>query len=767
MRWLTAFALSITLVLSGILVSADDTRAVETVAPAVPPAAADWKEVQEIKKRYVSLTAQHAMEQQKMTEAAPVALEFPADIVAEGNLKITSKSPRSLSVDVTASPKAYNQPAAELIRIGLSQPMDLVSKHSGLAVFVKTEEGSSPEVRLGVRLLAAGGKKVEVQPIVPAVSRWGDASHEVYFDWAFLDYPGTTLSGRTDGSGAAEAAAVLKAIDTIEITVAAARRAPERGASAEARRGRFTLTDLRLVDYLKGSYDPSRQGLRFDPTAGRWVPSGRWDLTLQHRCQEVTGIVAAYGGAPGVQSAIASLDHAVRTQCWDGSFLDGRRGAVTVASGEYTFGFTIYGLLTGYQTLERAKYPALDEKIRIGAEQLTRREAYQRMFYRAAMARAGIATPKDYRDDIIGGNTLITGANRVLGYAIAMRMVAEVIRDPARKQEILDKYRPFMREIAEAQGKFSGGFPILGEGDAYQGQGIHYDAGYTRTHMDWLVLGVRQTGDPLLVEILRKYQDVFVAAMDETGTGIQAMISERGRGRGSVRLILPDVTAQVGMEYKLPIIAQWGYNCGILAWSQSQSGPGGHFASASRSRGYSLGAHTSILVEDMVAEPRPKDLGYLFPRQMPIWTTRLFDKKGQLLRTSKMEILPSGASTSDYTIGAGEVPATVGVPVRVKTPQGKVTAVAEKLSGWPKLLPPDAAVEIAGDVTAKGRVDQPIKLTLVQETKLVITGPEIALPPEAGGGKVPFRAELTLTPEKPGQEIELTVVRRARQPAVQ
>ena len=619
-----------------------------------------------------------------MTEAAPVALEFPADVMAEGNLKITTKSPRSLSVDVTASPKAYNRPAAELIRIRLPQPMDLVSQRSRLAVIVKTEERSSPEVRLGVRLLAAGGKKVEVQPIVPTVSRWGAAAHEVHLDWAFLDYPGTTLSGRTGGAGVEEAVAVLKAIDTIEITAAAARRAPERGASTQARRAQFTLTDLRLVDYLKGSYDPSRPGLRFDPAAGRWVPSGQWDLTLQHRCQEVTGIVAAYGGAPGIQSAIASLDHAVRTQCWDGSFLDGRRGAVTVASGEYTFGFTIHGLLTGYKVLEQAQCLALDEKIAVGPEQLPRRDAYQRMFYRAAMSRAGIATPKDYRDDIIGDNTLITGANRVLGYGIAMRRVAEVIRDPARKQKILDAYRPFMREIAEAQGKFSGGFPILGEGDAYRGQGIHYDAGYTRTHMDWLVLGVRQTGDPLLVEILRKYQDVFVAAMDATGTGIQAMI----------------------------------------------------------------------------AEPKPKDLGYLFPRQMPIWTTRLFDKKGQLLRTSKMEILPSGASTSDYTIGVGEVPATVGVPVRVKTLQGKVTAVAEGLSGWPRLLPADAVVEIAGDVTAKGQVDQPIKLTLARETKLVITGPEIALPLEAGGGKVPFRAELTLTPEKPGQEIALTVVRR-------
>jgi hypothetical protein len=35
----------------------------------------------------------------------------------------------------------------------------------------------------------------------------------------------------------------------------------------------------------------------------------------------------------------------------------------------------------------------------------------------------------------------------------------------------------------------------------------------------------------------------------------------------------------------------------------------------------------------------------------------------------------------------------------------------------------------------------------------------VTLPPEAGGRTVPFRAELTLTPEKPGLPVELTVLR--------
>ena len=58
-------------------------------------------------------------------------------------------------------------------------------------------------------------------------------------------------------------------------------------------------------------------------------------------------MVAIHGGEAGLKSAVDALDMAARTQCWDGSFLDGRRGATTVASGEYTFGFTIVGMLNG------------------------------------------------------------------------------------------------------------------------------------------------------------------------------------------------------------------------------------------------------------------------------------------------------------------------------------------------------------------------------------------------------------------------------------
>jgi hypothetical protein len=212
--------------------------------------AADWDTVQKLKLQCLSLTAQHAMEQQKTSAAPPAAIAFPGDV-------------KELPVALTASPKTNGKPAAEFLRIKLSSTMDMVSQHSGLAVLIKTEDGSSPEVRLGVRLLTADGKIANIQPILPAVSPWGSQKREIYFDWAFIDY-----------AKAEDAAAVLKAVDTIEITAASAKRAPQRGASDEARSAKFVLSDLRLVDYLKGSYDPSRRWLKFDAAAGKWVTGG-------------------------------------------------------------------------------------------------------------------------------------------------------------------------------------------------------------------------------------------------------------------------------------------------------------------------------------------------------------------------------------------------------------------------------------------------------------------------------------------------------------
>ena len=716
--------------------------------------AADWGQVQEIKKELLTTAAQHAMEQQKTTSAEPVTIAFPTDVSAGGGLKLAAKSHESLAIEVTAEPEVSSTSPESFVRIRLPKATDVVTHYSGLTFNINAEEGCSPEVRLGYRLYGAGGRQVaEMRPRIPVVSPWGENPREVYFDWAFIGY-------RRE----AEIMGTLESVEAIEITAAGIQRAPRREPSMEPQAAKFSIANLRLVDYLKGSYDPSRQWLEFDTPSGKWQPSSRRDLTLQHRTQEVTGLVARFGGEAGVKSAIESLDFAARTQCWDGSFLDGRRPPRTVASGEYTFGFTLYALLDGYQALEQAQRPELAEKLSFGPTTLTRREAYQRMLYRGAMSRTA-ALPSQYRDDIIGGDTLMTGANRVLGYAIAMREVAEVLTDAASKKEVLDHYQPIMQQIADAQGKYSGGFPLLGEGDRFNGRGIHYDSGYVRTHMDWLVIGVRRTGDPLLVKMLERYQTVFAAAMDSAGTGLLPLISERHQGTEPVELILPDATAQVGLKYKLPIIAQWGYNCGMPVWSRWEQRQGNHFTAAAHSRGYELGAFMGRLVDDLAAEPMPKDLGYLFPRQYPIWTTRTFTKDGRLTRTSTMTVRPDGTQASDSVIEVGEYPVTVGVPVAIKSPQGAVVAVAEKLSGWPKLLPADAEIKISGDFAAKGRIGEAFRLAVSKPTHLVITGPVTPPPPEAGAPPEPLRAELTISPapgtapDKAGLPIELTVLR--------
>jgi hypothetical protein len=475
----------------------------------------------------------------------------------------------------------------------------------------------------------------------------------------------------------------------------------------------------------------------------------------------VTGIVATYGGKEGIPSAVESLDLAARTQCWDGSFNDTRRGANTITSGEYTFGFTTYGLLCGYLALEKAKVPELNKKITIGPNTMTRRDFYKRMFYRAALARSGVCGPTRYRDDVIGGNTLVAGANRVLGYAIAMRLVADIF-EGEKKQEILSKYDEIMSEILDAQGKFSGGFPVLGEGDRFNGKGIHYDSGYTRTHMDWLVLAAYRTGDPRFIQMLKRYQEVFVAAMDPTGNGLLSFYSERGhsnRTDGVSSLVIPDVTAQVGMKYNMPVIAQWGYNNGMAKWSNWNDQSRNFWKGMSTSGGYDLAAHSQIMLDDVSPEPEPKDIGYLFPRQYPIWSSTLYTKKNEAVKTSHVYINPDGSMVNDFKIEVGVYPETVGVPVNVVSKEGTIIATALKLDGWPKLLPAGAemTVTVNGEHPVKIQEGKPFDLKIEGKSIIVVSGPVIQLPKEADGEKVPFKAIFTLEPQMKSKQLPVTL----------
>jgi hypothetical protein len=706
--------------------------------------AADWKQVQKMKLDYITLVAQHAMDQQKRNELPTVPIPFPSSITDSPKMKILSKSPRELKLQLTGIQNEPKKPVDNVIRFTLPKPVDMLSKGSGIAVLVQADPNSSKEVRLGIRLIAQGGKKTaDIIPFIPVLDTWGEAKHEIYFDWSFINYKDVH-----------DAIDVLKQVESIEILSAAFLRAPERGPSKTPQSATVTISNMRLVDYLKGSYDPARHS---------WKEGVEPDLTLQQRCQEVTGVVASFGGKEGIKSAIESLDHVARTQCWDGSFLDGRRGASTVVSGEYTFGFAIYGYLTGYLALEKAKVPELNERITIGPNTMTRHDFYKRMFYRAAMARERVCGPTKYRDDIIGGNTLITGANRVLGYAIGMRMVADIFPEGDKRKEIMSKYNEIMDEIQDAQGKFSGGFPILAEGDRYNGAGIHYDAGYTRTHMDWLIIAVQRTGDPRFIEMLRRYQDVFNAVMNSKGTGLLTLLSERGHSdntMGSVELVIPDATAQVGMKYNLPLIAQWGYNNGMAEWLVWNEKSSNFWSSKSKEHGYTLGAHSARLLDDFVAEPEPRDIGYLFPRQFPIWSTTLYNKNSQPVRTSHVYIKPDGTMENDFKIEIGLYPETVGIPVSINSPKGTVIATAIKLEGWPKLLPENAdlTVTINGELRQNINPGKPFNISLDGKSIIMITGPVIQLPNEANNEKVNFKAIFTLEPQGAKKQLPVTLI---------
>lgn len=710
----------------------------------MPCEAADWKEVQKLKLDYISLLAQHAMEQQKRTEMPSVSISFPSTITDSPKMKLLSKNGKELKIKLTDIQNEGRKPSGDVIRFSLAKPMDMLSKGTGITILVKTDPGSSKEIRFGIRLIGKDGKKADILPFIPIVNIWGDQTHEIYFDWAYINYKDVK-----------DAIEVLKQVESIEFLAASIVRAPERGTSKTPQSASFSVSNMKVVDYLKGSYDSDR----FMPEKGKDP-----DLTLMHRCQEVTGLVATYGGKEGIKSALESLDLAARTQCWDGSWLDGRRGANTITSGEYCFGFFIYGMITGYTALEKAKVPQLDQKITIGPNTMTRRDFYKRMFYRGALAREGVCGPTKYRDDIIGGNTLVSGANRVLGYAIGMRMVADIMPTD-KKKEIMSKFDEIMDEIVDAQGKFSGGFPILAEGDRFNGAGIHYDSGYTRTHMDWLVLAAYRTGDPRFIQILRRYQDVFKAVMDSRGSGLVTLYSERGHGdprsddSQSSQLVIPDITAQVGMMYNLPIIAQWGYNNGMGVWQNWGEGKRNFWSTMSQSRGYGLGAHTQIMLDDFTKDPEPKDIGYIFPRQMPIWSTTLYTKNNQPVRTSHVYFKPDGTMVNDFKIEVGLYPETVGVPVSVTSPEGTVIAEALKLDGWPKLLPEDAdlTVMVNGAVSQKIKPGKPFDLKLDGKTIIVITGPEIQLPKEADNAKVPFKAVFTLDPQGKQKQMPVTL----------
>jgi hypothetical protein len=213
------------------------------------------------------------------------------------------------------------------------------------------------------------------------------------------------------------------------------------------------------------------------------------------------------------------------------------------------------------------------------------------------------------------------------------------------------------------------------------------------------------------------------------------------------------------MQYNLPVLAQWGYNDGMAKWLTWNNESRNFWKSQSNARGYTLAALTQIMLDDFVPEPEPKDLGYLFPRQFPIWSTTLYTKKNEPVRTSHVYINPDGTMQNDFKIEIGQYPETVGVPVSIESKEGTVIATALKLDGWPKLLPENAelTVSVNGEVKNKVQPGKPFELTFNGKAVIMISGPMIQLPKEANSEKVPFRAVFMLEPQGKQRPLSVTM----------
>lgn len=172
-----------------------------------------------------------------------------------------------------------------------------------------------------------------------------------------------------------------------------------------------------------------------------------------------------------------------------------------------------------------------------------------------------------------------------------------------------------------------------------------------------------------------------------------------------------------------------------------------------------MGAFAARLLDDMAPGPEPADPGYLFPRQFPIWSSRLYTREGELVRTTVVSFHPDGRVENDFSIEVGEYLETVGVPMWVESPEGTVVATACELRGWPRLLPENAVFTVAagrGEV-GETRADEPVTLTVKEEVEVVVTGPDVTMPAVAGGGTTRFRAVLSLRPKEQGKALAVTV----------
>ncbi len=682
-----------------------------------------WRDVLETKTRALETAARNAIDQQRRGHLPDHPLP-DATWSAVGNVSIEATdewdadgSGSSYRITVRDIGETRNhRHNSDRIEIRFDEPINVLEKGTGFALWVNAPAGLSEHLRVGVHLKIAGrDDDAIIFSDTPIVHRFGDNPHILYFDWGYV-------FDNSLGVFATPPREYFENVVGFDLTIVQKRIPFPRSRSLPATSGHFHLDGLAIVDYFDGSYDNARF-----PSADN--PNADYPLVAQGRTQQVSLITAKFGGEEGIASAIRAMDMMARIQSWDGSWPEMR----TRMQGEYTHGMIMADLARALRHMRSENRPELDETVTTRHWQdITRDELYEQMLYRSALSRSP-APFTEYDDSYTSrGGSLASGANRPMTYVLAQHIIANhVLTDDEQARHIMHEYEINVEEIVAAQGRYAGGWPIFGEGNRYSGEGLRWDSGYSTDHVAIMSNASRATDDPRWGEMLKRWSPVAEAMILPDGLRIDSGLSERG-GDSPSGLKHADILFQEALRHDAPLMAQWGYNASHELWSNWPDTRVTLWPGVRHMSGYALGAFLTWQVYDMAEEPQPRDLGIRFPRQWPVWTANWFNKDREHVRTSRLIVGPAGiVNTFEWEVG--QYPELTALPIMPTADDAAVEIVPLAYEG--NVIELDAGT---GATIATGPVDgqvsdaQPMRddtatLALAEPTLVEIAAGDVTL----------------------------------------
>ena len=671
-----------------------------------------WKDVQTLKVEQLKKAAANAVAQQRLESFPPqplkadfsgaggVAVEPSADWDVDGDgqcLKVTLK-------DIPANQDHLR--IADRLQVRFSGKVNLLEKATGLAFWIKTPDDLSKDLRFGVHFKVEG---TDQDPVIiadtPLRQKFGDNPHQAYLDWGYV-------FDHSVGVFKVPPKDFFTRVTGFDLVVVQKRLPAEDGVKLAPASATFYIDGLQLVDFYDGSYDSDRF------PKGRPINAAQ-PIISQGRTQQVASLCARFGGEAGAKSALRAMDMMARIQCWDGSWPEMQ----TRLEGEWTHGMILADMAACLAELRKQNRPELAEKVKIRQWDMPRGELYEQMIYRGAMSRWPAPISK-FRDTYTSGQGALTGGcNRPMIFTASQWIAAQVLSRPAWKKQVLAEYDQNMADLAAHQGVTAGGWPIFGEGDRYQGQGIHWDGGYTTDHVYIMSMAARLTGDQRWGEMMKKFDTVVKAMILPNGYEIDGALSERSSSK-AVGLKAPDLVFQEASRCGATALAQWGANASEHLWSHW---PTGMWAYAGNARGYGLGAFLTWQQWDLQAEPQPRSLGRVFARQWPTWSATWMNKEGQAVRKSMLVVRPDGRTVNTFAWEVGQYPVVVGVPLDIAAEGAAIEVEALVYNGNVAALPEKVDARLVVEQDGKARTveqalkDGAINVEITQPTRLRLT----------------------------------------------